>query len=105
MNQGVAPEKRNRQLRGERLFRHQATAILQTQIADELPGTLVKQAKEYSESEVVRNAPANQRGRTILPAKARLIFTCGPVRCRCRDTLILLVMKPDQPVILKIVKD
>src|SRR5690349_9555859 len=88
MDKGVAPEKRDAELKRERLL-NAGGGILQTEITEHLTRTLIDHAEHDSERDVIQHAAANHLSRAKLLTLLR----------------VLLIVKPDQTVILKIVID
>src|SRR5690242_13986560 len=88
VDKGVAPEKRDAELQRERLF-DTGRGILQTEITEHLARALIDHTEHDAKREIVKHAAADDLGRAILLAFLR----------------VLLIVKPDQTVILKVVID
>src|SRR5437763_14150582 len=97
MNEGDAPEDGHAELNRDRQFGGwYAVRRLQSEITKNLARCLIHQAKQNSESDVVDEAAADERRRTISERR----HPC--LRVERILSAVLVIMKPNQSVILQV---
>ena len=100
VNEGDAPKDGHPELNRDRQFGGwYAVRCLQSEITKNLARCLIHQAKQNSEPNVVDQTPADERRRTEYSSG----FALSAARMAALQ--VLLVMKPNQPVILQVVID
>ena len=56
----VTPQKRNAQLDQERLISDAGVGVLETNVTEKLPGTLVDDPEQYSEADVISDVTTDE---------------------------------------------
>src|SRR6185437_1815749 len=79
---------------------------MEIQVPEILSRALIDDAKEYSETDVVNQPATDQCGGTVTERRHPCLRVARIVRARCgpaaRAPGVLLVMKPNQPVVLQV---